>query len=115
MSQQKKRQPSELLTTAEPTPQLLPVAANSTEANGQHSTQSAKTANSPTSTTKPAPTLSSRTNSENENAIIAAGVLKSTLPTLLEAGLIKTAKHQGSGRILLVFEPELWTEDFRLK
>lgn len=115
MSQQKKRPHLVLSQTVGHTPPLSPAAANTTEVSGQHSTQLAKTENGRISTQKPKSTLSNHTLSVGENEILAAGILKSTLQTLLTAGLIKTAKHMESGRILLVFEPELWTEDFRLK
>ena len=115
MSQQKKSRPSELSQTVELTPQLLPVAVNTTVVSGQHSTPSAKTENGRISTQKPMPTLSNPTLNVGEQETLAAGVLKSSLPTLLAAGLIKTARHQETGSILLVFSPDIWREDFTLK
>ena len=114
MSQQKKRQHSVLSQTVEPTRLLSPVAVNRTAASGQHSTQSPKTADIPTSTTMPKPTLSSPTLSAGENERIAAGLLETVLPSLLAAGLIKRVTVTGSNLILLGFDPSLWSEDFRL-
>lgn len=114
MSQQKKPRHSELSRTVEPTPLLSPVSVNRTEADGQHFTQSPKTANTLTSTITPKPTLSSPILSAGENERIAAGLLETVLPSLLAAGLIKKVTVTGSNLILLGFDPSLWSEDFRL-
>lgn len=115
MSQQKKRRHSVLSRMVEPTLPLLPEKGNRTEASGQHSIPYPKTGDIPTYTQKPTPTLSSPTLSVSESDRIAAGILETVLPSLLAAGLIKRVTVTGSSLILLGFEPELWTHDYRLK
>ncbi len=113
--QTKKRQHSELSTTAEPTPPLLPESVNRTEARGQHSTQSAKMEHTKTSMTSLSRKLSSPISSVNDNAKMAANILTATLPALIEAGMVTKATHRETGNILLVFNPSMWTDDFRLR
>ena len=114
---QPKKKPPRLasLLMGEPTRQLLPGGGNRTEALGQHSTQSADTESTPTSTTRQQPKLSNPILNVGENERISAGVLTVTLPALLATGLIRKATHAETGNILLVFDPNLWTEEFRLK
>ena len=87
---------------------------NRTEANGRQSSQSPKTANMPTSTNNSPVTLSPITESERENAILAAGILTSTVSTLVKAGLVRMAKNQ-HGEIVLIFPSVVWTDKLRLK
>lgn len=116
MSQQtKKRRPSGSSTMAEPTQPLLPESVNRTEARGQHSTPSAKMEHTKTSTPNLSKRLSSPILNVNDNAKIAANILTATLPALIEAGMVTKATHRESGNILLVFNPSVWTEDFRLR
>ena len=113
--QQKKARPSESLTTVEPTQRLQPVDVNRMEASGQHSTPSAKTGNSRTSTTNLNVMLSNLTETERENALLAAGIFASTLTTLLKAGMVRKVRNKVTGEVLLAFPSTVWTDDLKLK
>ena len=114
MSQQTKAQPSELSTMEEPTQPLQPAAVNRTGAPGQHSTRLAKTARIKHSTRNLKPKLSSPITSDSESVKVAANILPATLPTLIQAGLVKKMRHE-SGNMVLVFPSTLWTDEIRLK
>ncbi len=115
MSQQTKVPPSELLTTAEPTPQLSPASVNRTEAPETRSTQSRKKVQIKTSIHNLKPKLSAPISRDSENAKIAANILTATLPALLAAGLVTKGTHKDSGNTVLVFPSTLWTEELRLR
>lgn len=115
MSRQMKPLRSELLTTAGRTQPSQPAAVNRTEAPGQHSTQSAKTANTHISTKTLSEMLSNLTESEKENVLLAAGIFASTLSTMTKSGLARRARNQATGEVVLVFPSTLWTDELRLR
>lgn len=87
---------------------------NRTEASEKRSIQSQKMANTPPSTNNSPVTLSSLTESEKENATLAAGILTSTVSTLIKAGWVRMARNQ-HGEIVLIFPSTVWTDKLRLK
>lgn len=110
-----KARPLALLTTGVPFPLSQPAAVSATEASVKQSTPSVKTAHTPTFTPTLSEMSSSRTESENENALLAAGILSSVVPTLLAAGLIRKARHSATGDLLLVLPSTVWTDKAVLK
>lgn len=114
-NQQKKTQLSESLMTGGRSHALPPVSVNTKAVNGQHYTQLAKTENTPISTTNSSQKSLNLTESERENALLAAGILASTVPTLLKAGLLRRARNQVTGEALLVFPSTVWTDELKLK
>lgn len=89
-------------------------SVNRTEANEKRSTQSQKLENTPHSMNNSTVTLSPLTESEKENATLAAGILTSTVSTLIKAGWVRMAKNQ-HGEIVLIFPSVIWTDKLRLK
>lgn len=115
MSKQTKVRPSALWMTGGGIQQLPPAAVNTVEASGKPSTQSASLGRTQNSTNNLPPKLSSLTEKEKENALLAAGILASTVPTLVQAGLIRKARHKETREIVLVFPSTLWTDDLKVK
>ena len=68
----------------------------------------------PTSTNNSPVTLSPLTESERENAVLAAGILTSTVSILIKAGYVRAARNQ-NGEIVLIFPSVVWTDKLRLK
>ena len=117
--------------TYEPTPEETPtfaviddgrtfpaVVARRRQQNGSRRTTLytiSKTGDTLTYTRPPVPTSSNLISNASESDLIAAGVLASAIPSLLAAGLVKKVTVTGSRLILLGFDPDLWTEDYRLK
>ncbi len=89
-------------------------SVNRTEADEKTYLQSQKLANTPPSMTNSSGTLSNLTKSEKENAVLAAGILTSTVSTLIKAGYVRAAKNQ-NGEIVLIFPQDKWTPSLRLK
>lgn len=112
--QQKKAPHSALLTMGELTQPLAQDGVNTTAVLGQHSTRSAKTESTPPSTTSSVLTSSNLTEKERENALLAAGILASTVPTLLKAGLIRKVRNKDTREVLLAFPSTVWTDDIKL-
>lgn len=99
---------------AESTQQLRREGVNRTEAKEKQSSPSPKTGlTQPYMSNLSAMSLP-LTESEKENALLAAGILTSTVPTLLKAGWVRMAKNQ-NGEIVLVFPSTVWTDRLRLK
>jgi len=115
MTKQMKPQHSELLTMVERTQQLQFAAVNTKGASAKPSTQSANLGRINPSMTNLPQTLSSLTESEKDNALKAALILASTVPTLVRAGMIRKARHKETKEIVLVFPSTLWTDDLKVK
>lgn len=112
--QQKKAPHLELLTMAAHTQPLPQGGVNTTGQGATHSIQSAKTASTPLSTTSSVLTSSNLTEKERENALLAAGILASTVPTLLKAGLVRKVRNKDTREVLLAFPSTVWTDDIKL-
>ena len=115
MTKQTKPQPSELLTMVERTQRLRFAAVNTKGASAKPSTQSANLGHIKPSTTNLLQTSSSLTENEKDNALKAALILASTVPTLVRAGMIRKARHKETKEILLVFPSTVWTDDLKVK
>lgn len=114
-NQQKKAPRSELLMTVVSTQPLLLVGVNTAAASAKLSTPLVKTGSTPPSTINLPQRSSNLTESERENALLAAGIFASTLPTLLKAGLLRRARNQQTGEALLVLPQETWDNNLKLR
>ena len=89
-------------------------SVNRTEAKEPPYTQFQKVEYMPNSTHSLSGKSSSLTAKETENAVLAAGILASTVSTLIQAGYVRAAKNQ-NGEIVLIFPSDRWTDKLRLK
>ena len=84
------------------------------EAKEKPSTRYQSMANTPNSTPSLSAKSSNLTDKEMENAVLAAGILTSTVSTLIKAGYVRAGKNQ-HGEIVLIFPSTVWTDKLRLK
>ena len=98
----------------ENTPASQHASGKKAEANGKRFTPSQRTAHIPPSTISSSEMLYPLTESEKENATLAAGILTSTVSTLIKAGYVRAGKNQ-NGEIVLIFPSTVWTDKLRLK
>ena len=115
MTKQMKPQLLESLMMVERTQQLQSAAVNTKGASAKPSTQLANSGHIKPSTTNLPQTSSNLTENEKDNALKAALILASTVPTLVRAGMIRKARHKETKEILLVFPSTVWTDDLKVK
>ena len=89
-------------------------SVNRTEASGKRFTPSQRTVNTPLSMSNLLAKSSNPTAEETENAVLAAGILTSTVSTLIKAGYVRAGKNQ-NGEIVLIFPSTVWDGSLRLK
>ena len=99
---------------AENTQQSRRGSVNRTEAKEKLSTQYQNMDYTPNSIPSLSAKSSNLTDREEENAVLAAGILTSTVSTLIKAGWVRMAKNQ-HGEIVLIFPSVVWTDKLRLK